>query len=282
MNTPSLEAELARGGACDRAQRNNVVVRQEMTSHRKQTATREVTAAIRGRMVSLTVLELFGSDLGELNRQLREKTAQAPAFFRHAPLLLDFEHFDAEVDITWLDSACRLLTDNYFVPVGITGAYQSLEDAARARGIAIWPSGGTVRQEAEPEQPEQPEQSQPEKPQTVTTAAPVHSVTQVLHQPVRSGQRVYAQGGDLIVLASVSTGAEILADGHIHVYGTLRGRALAGVGGKESARIFCHDLQADLVAIAGYYIISDDLPADKRNTAVQIFLHQEQLQIESL
>ncbi|NOR23011.1 MAG: septum site-determining protein MinC [Desulforhopalus sp.] len=252
-----------------------------MTSNSKQTATREVTAAIRGRMVSLTVLELFGSDLGELNSQLREKTARAPAFFRHAPLLLDFEHFDAEVDITWLDSAYRLLTNNYFVPVGITGASQSLEDAARTLGIAIWPSGGAVRQAAEPEQPK-PEQPKPEKPQAVTTAAPVHSATQVLHQPVRSGQRVYAQGGDLIVLASVSTGAEILADGHIHVYGTLRGRALAGVQGNESARIFCHDLQADLVAIAGYYIISDDLPADKRNTAVQIFLHQEQLQIESL
>lgn len=249
-----------------------------MTSHSKQTASREVTAAIRGRMVSLTVLELFGSDLGELNRELREKTARAPAFFRHAPLLLDFEHFDAEVDIAWLDSACRLLSNNYFVPVGITGASQSLEDAARTLGIAIWPSGGAVRQEAEPE----PEQPKPEKPQAVATDAPVHSETRVLSQPVRSGQRVYAQGGDLIVLASVSTGAEILADGHIHVYGTLRGRALAGVQGNESARIFCHDLQADLVAIAGYYIISDDLPADKRKTAVQIFLDQERLQIESL
>ena len=253
-----------------------MVVRQEMTSHSKQTATKEVTAAMRGRMVSLTVLELFGSDLEELNQQLRDKTAQAPAFFRHAPLLLDFENFDAEVDITWLDSAYRLLTDNNFVPVGITGADQSLEDAARTRGLAIWPSGGAVRQVAEAEQP------QPEKPQTVSPAAPVHSVTKVLHQPVRSGQRVYAQGGDLIVLASVSTGAEILADGHIHVYGTLRGRALAGAAGNESARIFCHDLQADLVAIAGYYVINDDLPADKRNTAVQIFLHQEHLQIESL
>jgi septum site-determining protein MinC len=253
-----------------------VVVRQEMTSHSKETATKRVTAAMRGRMVSLTVLELFNSDLEALNRQLQEKTAQAPAFFRHAPLLLDFENLDAEVDITWLDNVCKLLSDNNFVHVGITGAHQSLEDVARTRGLAIWPSGGAVRQEAEAKQPK------PEKMQKVTPPAPAYSAAKVLHQPVRSGQRVYAQGGDLIVLASVSTGAEILADGHIHVYGTLRGRALAGVQGNESARIFCHDLQADLVAISGYYVINDDLPADKRNTAVQIFLQQERLQIESL
>ena len=84
------------------------------------------------------------------------------------------------------------------------------------------------------------------------------------------------------MLASVSTGAEVLADGHIHIYGSLRGRALAGVQGNENARIFCHDLQADLVAVAGFYIISDDLPADKRGKAVQIYLHQEQLKIQSI
>ena len=257
-------------------QRNNVVVRQEMISHSKQTAIRGVTAAMRGRMVSLTVLELFSSDLEELNQQLQEKTTQAPAFFRHAPLLLDFKNFNAEVDITWLDNVCKLLTDHNFINVGITGAHQSLEDAASTRGLAIWPSGVAVNQEAEAEQPK------PEKMQTISPPAPDYSVTKVLHQPVRSGQSVYAEGGDLIVLASVSTGAEILADGHIHVYGTLRGRALAGVQGNENARIFCHDLQADLVAIAGYYVINDNLPADKRNTAVQIFLHQERLQIESL
>lgn len=244
-------------------------------------------------MVSLTVLELFSSDLGALDQQVGEKAAQAPAFFRNAPVLLDFEHLDTEVDIAWLDSACRLLLDNHFVPVGITGAAQSLEYAARARDIAVWPSGGTVRQTSLNEQPmpdnQQVEQEppkaetpKPEQSQTAPTLAPASAETMVVRQPVRSGQKVYARGGDLIVLASVSTGAEIIADGHIHVYGTLRGRALAGVQGQESARIFCHDLQADLVSIAGTYMINDDLPADKRNTAVQIFLHQEQLQIESL
>lgn len=263
-------------GVCDRAQRSNVVVKQEVPTHNKQTATKQVTAVMRGRMVSLTVLELFGSDLEELARQLQKKTAQAPAFFRHAPLLLDFENFDGEVDIAWLDSACKLIGAYDFIHVGITGADPALEDVARLQRLAIWPPGGAVRQDPETKQTE------PEKPQAASPPAPEPSITKVIQQPVRSGQRVYAEGGDLIVLASVNTGAEILADGHIHVYGTLRGRALAGVQGNENARIFCHDLQADLVAIAGFYVINDDLPADKRNKAVQIFLDHERLQIESL
>ncbi|MGW8195318.1 MAG: septum site-determining protein MinC [Desulforhopalus sp.] len=247
-----------------------------MTSLSKKKTTKKSAAALKGRMISLTVLELYSSDLGDLNQKLREKAHQAPAFFRNAPVMLDFENLEEEVDMAWLDSAHRLLTGHNFVPVGITRAPTSLEYAARAEGIAIWPSSGT---ESHPPKDKTPE---PEKVQEIEAPPPAQPLTKVLHQPVRSGQKVYAQGGDLIVLASVSAGAEILADGHIHIYGTLRGRALAGVQGDENARIFCHDLQADLVAIAGYYIINDDLPADKRNTAVQIFLDQEHLYIESL
>jgi septum site-determining protein MinC len=246
-----------------------------MTTLRKDKAINKA-AALKGRMLSLTVLELYSKDLGDLNQQVRDKAHQAPAFFRNAPVMLDFENLTEEVDIDWLESANRLLIANNFAPVGITGAPPTLEYAARARNIAIWPSSGTERQAPKPRQPK------PEKAQTVEPSPPIQPSTKVIHQPVRSGQKVYAQGGDLIVLAPVNTGAEILADGHIHVYGTLRGRALAGVQGNESARIFCHDLQADLVAIAGFYIINDDLPADKRNTAVQIFLDQERLRIESL
>lgn len=246
-----------------------------MTTLSKEGATKK-TAALKARVIPLTVLELYSSDIGDLNQQLRDKAHQAPAFFRNAPVMLDFKNINEEVDIDWLDSANRLLRGHNFVPVGITGAPTSLEYAARAQGIAIWPSSGTERQAPEPRQ------EKPEQPQTIVPPPPMQPLTKVIHQPVRSGQKVYAQGGDLIVLASVNTGAEILADGHIHVYGTLRGRALAGVQGDEKARIFCHDLQADLVAIAGFYVTNDELPADKRKTAVQIFLDQEQLQIESL
>uniref|UniRef100_UPI0025CCAC13 septum site-determining protein MinC n=1 Tax=uncultured Lamprocystis sp. TaxID=543132 RepID=UPI0025CCAC13 len=101
-------------------------------------------------------------------------------------------------------------------------------------------------------------------------------------RPVRSGQRVYAAGGDLSVIASVSSGAEVMADGNIHCYGPLRGRALAGARGNTEARIFCSDLQAELVSVAGHYRVSENIPADLRGVPVQVYLDQKILRIEKI
>jgi septum site-determining protein MinC len=103
----------------------------------------------------------------------------------------------------------------------------------------------------------------------------------VITQPIRSGQRVYSQG-DLIVLAQVSSGTEIMAEGNIHVYATLRGRALAGVQGDTKARIFCSDLQAELISIAGIYKVSEDLNDSVRNKPVQIYLKDNSLIIKDI
>ncbi|MDD2760111.1 MAG: septum site-determining protein MinC, partial [Methylomonas sp.] len=100
-------------------------------------------------------------------------------------------------------------------------------------------------------------------------------------QPIRSGQRVYAKG-DLIVTATVSAGAEIMAEGNIHVYGTLRGRALAGVLGNTDSRIFCSDLQAELISIAGIYQLSDDLSPKTAHKPVQISLDKQTLIIKDI
>src|SRR5207248_2653626 len=98
-------------------------------------------------------------------------------------------------------------------------------------------------------------------------------------EPVRSGTQIYAQGTDLIVTAAVSAGAELVADGHIHVYGALRGRALAGAGGDVEARIFCSRLEAELVSIAGRYLVSEQLPPEQRGSAVHIALVDDQLTV---
>jgi len=99
-------------------------------------------------------------------------------------------------------------------------------------------------------------------------------------QPVRSGTQIYARGGDLVVTAPVSPGAEIMADGNIHVYGALRGRALAGAGGDAEARIFCSRLEAELVSVAGRYLVSDQIPPEYRGLSVQIALVDDRLTIE--
>jgi septum site-determining protein MinC len=104
----------------------------------------------------------------------------------------------------------------------------------------------------------------------------------VVEKPVRSGQRIYARGGDLVILAGVSSGAEVMADGHIHAYGALRGRAMAGVSGDKEARIFCRKLGAELVSIAGLYRVSEKLEGRYLGRAVQISLAGDALKFELL
>ena len=99
---------------------------------------------------------------------------------------------------------------------------------------------------------------------------------------VRSGQQVYAQGRDLTVCATVGAGAEVIADGSIHIYGALRGRSLAGASGSESARIFCREFNAELVAIAGTYKVLEEVPPQLVGKPVQIWLENEKLRIEEL
>ena len=106
--------------------------------------------------------------------------------------------------------------------------------------------------------------------------------TRMVTTPVRSGQRIYARNSDLIITAQVSAGAEVIADGCIHIYGSLRGRALAGAQGDEAARIFCRDLQAELLAIAGRYKVAEDIADDVRGRPVQIRLDGDKLCIDPL
>ena len=99
---------------------------------------------------------------------------------------------------------------------------------------------------------------------------------------MRSGQQLYADGRDLTVLTAVGAGAEVIADGSIHVYGPLRGRALAGAHGHERARIFCREFHAELVAIAGHYKVLDDIPAALHGKPVQVWLERDELKFAQL
>jgi septum site-determining protein MinC len=104
----------------------------------------------------------------------------------------------------------------------------------------------------------------------------------VVNQPVRSGQVIYAQNNDLVVMAPVNAGAQVIADGHVHIYATLRGRAVAGAQGLPGARLFVQKLEAELIAIAGAYMLSDEIPAPARGRAVQVYLEDGQCRIAPL
>ncbi|MBT2746894.1 septum site-determining protein MinC, partial [Lysobacter sp. ISL-42] len=112
--------------------------------------------------------------------------------------------------------------------------------------------------------------------------AAASSVGMIQSTPVRSGQQIYADNRDLTVLTTVGAGAEVIADGSVHIYGPLRGRALAGAQGNTKARIFCREFHAELVAIAGHYKVLEDIPKELRGKAVQIWLEDEQIKIAAL
>ncbi len=217
---------------------------------------------IKSSAVSLPILKLLSYDLRLLSSQLREKVMQAPDFFRNAPMAIDLHELtnpDTALDFAMLTRAMR---NCGLVPVGVQGGTERHQQDARQAGLPLLSD------------------SPRNIPQSKPSVEP--AVTKLIDLPVRSGQRIHAAGGDLVVLAQVSAGAEIMADGNIHVYGTLRGRALAGVQGNLACRIFCQDLQAELVAIGGQYKVSENIDDSVRGMPVQIYLKDDALIIEKI
>jgi septum site-determining protein MinC len=223
---------------------------------------------IKSGAVNLPILKLLTVDMALISSQLRQKIRQAPDFFRNAPLLIDLSSLDdAEAAIDFPGLAMTLRGCG-LVPVGICGGVGAQHTAAQAIGLSVLT---LARHEPQP------------PPQAAPLKAPTEEMhSKIIEQPVRSGQRVYVAGGDLVVMSQVSAGAEIMADGNIHVYGTLRGRALAGVQGNLGCRIFCHDLQAELVSIGGHYKISENIEDSVRGVPVQIYLLDQSLIIQRI
>lgn len=243
---------------------------------------------LKGSLAPMTALELEEFDSASFEQELAAKVQQAPGFFENLPVLIGLEKFTGtSLDFEKLISICATHTVK---AVAVRGASSELQEQAKASGLGILAKqkDRTTESKAESENLEEPAQEQTQNTQNAPAPA-VKIVTKtttqaskIVHHPVRSGQQVYAAEGDLIVLASVSAGAEILADGNIHVYGTLRGRALAGVKGNTKARIFCHGMAAELVSIAGQYKVSEDIPSGELGKPCQVYLEEDALNIRKL
>lgn len=234
--------------------------------------------------VSLTALELYYFDDEEFETNLRDKISQAPGFFKDIPLIISLEKYqglDSELDFFKIIGSCRRHSIHV---VGVRAANDDQRRLARGAALALLPGASLRDQTATPAPsandtaPEQPATA-PAEPAVVASEP---TPTKVVSQTVRSGQQVYAPEGDLIILAPVQAGAEVLAAGNIHVYGPLRGRALAGIHGTEGARVFCQSLEAELVSIAGHYKISEDLQENGWKSAVQIQLRDDLLVVTPL
>ncbi|TWC12596.1 septum site-determining protein MinC [Pseudomonas sp. SJZ085] len=228
---------------------------------------------LKGSMLAITVLELARNDLEGLDRQLSAKVAQAPNFFSNAPLVLALDKLPAHEGSVDLPGLMRVCRQHGLRTLAIRAS--RIEDiaAAIAVDIPVLPPSGARERLLEPVPAEAAKKL--EKP-----PEPEIKPTRVITSPVRGGQQIYAQGGDLVVVSSVSPGAELLADGNIHVYGPMRGRALAGVKGDTKARIFCQQLSAELLSIAGQYKVSEDLRRDPLwGAGVQVSLSGDVLNI---
>jgi septum site-determining protein MinC len=263
-----------------------------ITSKTSDNQTVTATFRLKGGLFPLTLLEISRFNAGEFEQQLRDKAAAAPGFFKQTPVVLSFDDFVGELDALPMADILAICRSQGLLPVALRSGVKSLEEQAQALNLAIMPA---TRAKAAPETPA--ETNEPTESNTLD-ASPVesgqmelspadhieigHKASKIITTPIRSGQQVYAPGGDLIIMAAVSAGAEVLADGNIHVYGALRGRALAGVKGDTSARIFCQSLEAELVSIAGTFKVDEDLRNEHWKTAVQIDRDEGSLCITAL
>jgi len=223
---------------------------------------------------TLPVLTLLDANIQSISEQLGKKVKQAPEFFKNAPLVIDIGAL-ASTDIPIeFESLVKQISKLGITPIGIRGGNRSQNTVAQSFGLALLADARSTS-------PTDKKEALAVK-KTVQKHASAKPSAMLVKQPVRSGQRIYAVDQDLIILAPVSTGAEVMADGNIHIYGALRGRALAGVKGDTDTRIFCQILQAELIAISGNYQISESFDESLRGKPVQIHLSDNSLLIEEL
>ncbi len=247
-----------------------------MSANSHETASLPPAVELKSGSITLPILKVHSADIEDIEVQLKKKLGKAPEFFRNAPIIIDLGELpDERKPALDFRAFLNLVATLALVPVGMRGGNDAQQLAAQAEKIAVL---ADVRTESPPPKAETKASAR----RAIPPPRPMNASTVVIDRPVRSGQRIYATGGDLIVLAQVSPGAEIMADGNIHVYATLKGRALAGVQGNLAARIFCSDMQAQLIAIGGHYRISEEADESLRGRPTQVFLQDDTLVVVPL
>jgi len=249
----------------------------EATDKSKQSKTKAIASSnqcnagkaidVKGNMYTLMSLVLSVSELDQIEKDLQARVAQAPELFKNMPVIVDFSNI--QIDSTFdFNTLFKFVRKQTLLPVAVRGIEDQLRKKFQHAGVPI------VEQASGSDSENQAEQ--------------VHKLASREHQsilietPLKAGQQCVAEFGDLILLTQTLADTELVADGSIHVYGPLRGRAMCGVHGDESARIFCTSLEAQFVSVAGRYKVLEDIPASLKDCPVQIRLKDEKLFIESL
>lgn len=211
--------------------------------------------------------------------RLDDLAARSAGFFLGRPVVLDVA--ELSLDRAALKEMVAALAERGVRVMGIEGARPSQLDPSMPPGMVGGRPAGDVEMSAvEAQKPNNPQPA--EVREVAASVVRAASSSLVLHEPVRSGQSVIFPEGDVTVIGSIASGAEVIAGGSIHVYGALRGRALAGSVGNSAARIFCRRLEAELLAIDGIYKTADDLPAELRGQPAQLWLENDAIMAAKL
>lgn len=231
--------------------------------------------------LSLPILIIFITDLKQIELEIEKKIAKASGFFTNSPLVLDLRYCNNPEQTLDIVALVAMLRAKKLIPIGISEG----NNEQNIQGLKLNIPVHKLHQ-ANIKNNNDKTSSVSENTKTKTDLAsdklkPHANMVNIIDYPIRSGQRIYVQG-DLTVLAHVSSGAELMAEGNIHIYGSLRGKALAGVLGATECRIFCSDLQSELVSIAGYYKVNEEIEKNKLNKPAQIFLQKHTLIIKNL
>lgn len=218
----------------------------------------------------LVAFQLKSADLQAVAQALDAQLAETPGFFDQDPTLIDLDGLPEQATAIDFVQLVQLLQQHQLRPVAVKTSHSQWLQAALAAGLAQ-ADDARIRRQA----PAAATVSAPAA--AARVAAPALADAMVIDKPLRSGQQVYAKGRDLIVLAMVNPGAEVIADGHIHVYAPLRGKAIAGARGFGGSRIFAQSMDPELISIAGVYRTSENpLPPEVRGHAAQVALQTGQ------
>lgn len=231
-------------------------------------AREDIALEIRFGPLDLAQVRLHTLDPGAILDELTGRVATAPRFFDRTAVGLDLSLLESEPQADEMRAVVEAIRRAGMLPVGLVNGPAYVDALARALDLPV------LAQFRAPTKA-------PPVLQAVPASAPPEPEPPALlhHQPVRSGQRLYARQRDLVVTATVGAGAEVMADGCVHVYGALRGRAMAGAHGDGTARVFCQEFRAELVSVAGVFRVFETLPAELAGRPVQAWLEGNDLRI---
>jgi septum site-determining protein MinC len=245
--------------------------------------------------VGIANLRVRTLDVAQLAAEMRDRVTRAPKLFARAAVVVDFGGLAKTPDLATARALLDALRDAGVLPVALAYGTSDNDALAQQLGVPLLAKFRAQYEATGPAPVETASTAAPAQAPRRDTAGPAPAKPAVQNKlaasgepglvqttPVRSGQQVYADNRDLTVVTTVGAGAEVIADGSIHIYGALRGRALAGAQGNQKARIFCREFHAELVAIAGHYKVLEDIPKELRGKAVQIWLDKEELKIAAL